>query len=39
VSHTGANTQLGGVKTGFFKLTYQVAIEGAVKREPRAPAI
>ena len=39
VSHTGANTQFGGVKNGFFRLTYHVVMEGAVKREPRAPAI
>ena len=35
---TGAKSQLGGLKDGFSKKAYQVAIEGVVKAEPRKPA-
>ena len=38
VSHTGANTQLGGVNDGFLRVAYQVEIEGAVKTDPITPA-
>jgi hypothetical protein len=35
---TGPNSQLGGVNHGFAKPTYQTAIEGAVKIDPKIPA-
>jgi hypothetical protein len=35
---TGAKTQLGGLKTGWFKVVYQVLTAGAVKKEPIIPA-
>jgi hypothetical protein len=37
VIHTGENTQLGGVKAGFSSVTYQVGIDGLVKKEPMNP--
>jgi hypothetical protein len=38
VIHTGAKTQFGGENDGFFKLLYQVGIDGNVKNEPIKPA-
>jgi hypothetical protein len=38
VIHTGAKTQFGGANDGFFKLLYQVGIDGNVKNEPIKPA-
>ena len=38
VVQTGAKSQLGGLKLGFSMLSYQVGIEGAVKKEPINPA-
>jgi len=38
VIQTGAKTQLGGVKTGFLRVVYQVEIAGAVKIDPTVPA-
>jgi hypothetical protein len=37
VVHTGANTALGGLKEGLFKVTYQVFTEEAVKSPDTAP--
>jgi hypothetical protein len=38
VVHTGANTQLGGLKEGFASPRYQVDTERDVKTEPSRPA-
>jgi len=38
VVHTGAKTQLGGLKEGFARPRYHVGIELAVKNEPIMPA-
>lgn len=35
---TGPNAELGGVKAGFFRLAYQVAIARVVKIAPMPPA-
>jgi len=35
---TGANTELGGLKTGFRKAAYQPETDCRVKKEPIAPA-
>ncbi len=39
VVQTGKNTQFGGAMNGFIYLAYQVEIAGAVKKEPKAPAV
>jgi hypothetical protein len=36
--HTGANTQLGGLKKGLLSAAYQVGMDGVVKVEPMNPA-
>ena len=38
VIQAGANNQLGGVKSGLFKVAYQVGIAGVVNIEPTRPA-
>ena len=38
VTQTGAKTQFGGAKDGFFKLLYHVGIDENVKNEPIKPA-
>jgi len=38
VTQTGPNSQLGGLKEGLFKNTYQLEMAGVVKSEPTAPA-
>ena len=35
---TGLNSQLGGEKTGLFKVAYQAGMAGMVKKDPRSPA-
>jgi hypothetical protein len=37
IVHTGPNNQLGGVKYGLFRNTYQVGIFGIVKTDPIDP--
>jgi hypothetical protein len=37
VVHTGAKTQLGGLKVGLTKVAYQVGIAGVVKIDPKTP--
>ena len=38
VIQAGPKTQLGGVKKGFFRASYQVGIAGVVKNAPMIPA-
>jgi hypothetical protein len=38
VIHTGAKTQFGAAKDGFFRFLYQVGIDENVKNEPITPA-
>ena len=37
--HTGAKTQFGGLKKGFWRAAYHPGIEGEVNIEPITPAI
>jgi hypothetical protein len=38
IVHTGAKTQFGGAKNGFFRFAYQVGMAEVVNREPTIPA-
>jgi len=38
VVQTGKNNQFGGEKVGFWRLAYQVGIDGVVNTEPIRPA-